>query len=126
MHISKMQYGTLNHLASININDISSIFQIPLLGEEKASENIPGVTVSTQHCLREFAEKLQNVFHKTALDLKKGGYRSLAQFIMYLINSTKNEVNRAEVILKGIVNVLTVFQDSAIVNGKGNNIILNI
>jgi len=118
MHISKMQYGTINHMAGLTITDISSIFQIPLLGEEKTNENMPGVTVSTQHCLREFAEKLQTVFHKTALDLKKGGYRSLAQFIMYLINSTKNEVNRAEVILKGIVNVLTAFQDSSIVNGK--------
>jgi len=118
MHISKMQYGTINHMAGLTINDISSIFQIPLLGEEKANENMPGITVSTQHCLREFAEKLQNVFHKTAQDLKKGGYRSLAQFIMYLINSTKNEINRAEVILKGIVNILTVFQDSAVVNGK--------
>ncbi|OUM66499.1 hypothetical protein PIROE2DRAFT_68940 [Piromyces sp. E2] len=97
MHISKMQYGTINHMAGLTITDISSIFQIPLLGEEKANENIPGVTVSTQHCLREFAEKLQSVFHKTAQDLRKGGYRSLAQFIMYLINSTKNEVNRAEV-----------------------------
>ncbi|ORX45045.1 hypothetical protein BCR36DRAFT_358924 [Piromyces finnis] len=118
MHISKMQYGTCNHMAGLTITDISSIFQIPLLGEEKESENMPGVTVSTQHCLREFAEKLRNVFQKTALDLKKGGYRSLAQFIMYLINSTKNEVNRAEVILKGVVNVLTAFQDSAVVNNK--------
>jgi len=119
MHISKMNYGTINHMANLTISDISSIFQIPLLGEEETKENMPGVTVSTKHCLREFAEKLQYVFHKTALDLKKGGYKSLAQFIMYLINSTKNEVNRAEVILKGIINVLTVFQDSAIVNGKG-------
>jgi len=118
MHISKMNYGTINHMANLTISDISSIFQIPLLGEEETKENMPGVTVSTKHCLREFAEKLQYVFHKTALDLKKGGYKSLAQFIMYLINSTKNEVNRAEVILKGIINVLTVFQDSAIVNGK--------
>eukprot|EP00833_Pecoramyces_ruminatium_P014853 jgi/Orpsp1_1/1188885/evm.model.d7180000067948.1 len=118
MHISKMQYGTINHMANLTITDISSIFQIPLLGEEETKENMPGVTVSTQHCLREFAEKLQYVFHKTALDLKKGGYRSLAQFVMYLINSTKNEVNRAEVILKGIINVLTVFQDSAVINGK--------
>ncbi|ORX82644.1 hypothetical protein BCR32DRAFT_267504 [Anaeromyces robustus] len=118
MHISKMAYGTINHMAGLTITDISSIFQIPLLGEEKQNENMPGVTVSTQHCLREFAEKIQYSFHKTAQDLKKNGYRSLAQFIMFLINSTKNEVNRAEVILKGIVNVLSVFQDSAIINGK--------
>ncbi|KAG4089133.1 hypothetical protein H8356DRAFT_1719848 [Neocallimastix lanati (nom. inval.)] len=118
MHISKMQYGTTNHMENLTITDISSIFQIPLLGEEETKENMPGVTVSTQHCLREFAEKIQYVFHKTALDLRKGGYKSLAQFIMHLINSTKDEIDRAEIILKGITNVLTVFQDSAIINGK--------
>ncbi|KAI8096272.1 uncharacterized protein BX664DRAFT_382745 [Halteromyces radiatus] len=102
---------TTEKFKTIDIHEVSSIFQIPIEKEVPVKEDMPFMTTVQPTPIKPFAQGIVDVLNSTGAFLDQHGYKDLAAFILDVTKPDNNKKPSAVKLVEQLVRALPGLQD---------------